>query len=333
MMKAAVLESFSQPLVITEVPEPEPADDEVVVEVRAVGLCGTDLKIVSGALGNTPLPLIPGHEVAGVVMADAGPFERGQRVACYIYNPCGSCRWCHAGQETLCPFSRRIGFERDGGLARYICMKQRNVLPFGNELSFDAAAVCMDAVTSPWRALVVRAALQAGELLVIAGAGGLGLNGLQIARSLGARVAVIDPVESHRAAALELGAELAVDPAEGGQIRDWAEGGADVGLETSGVRAGFDGAAACLRDGGRIVCCGYKPGLEYGLDSSHLVLREISVLGSRAGTRDDTRAALEAVERGAVRPLVTEYMPLDAINDALQRLRSQEVLGRIVIQP
>jgi propanol-preferring alcohol dehydrogenase len=299
----------------------------------ATGICGTDLKITGGSFASTPLPIIPGHEVAGELMQDVDGLTKGQRVALYIYDPCGECRWCRADQPTLCPKSRRIGFERDGGLAAFIKVPRRNLLPFGDGLAFAQAAVCMDSVVSPWHALVGRARLQAGESVVIVGAGGLGLSGIQIASSLGASVAAIDPVDAHLMLALRAGAELAVAPAEAQRVKEWAGGGADLVFEASGVRAGFDTAMQVVRAGGRLVCCGYKPGVEYGLDSARLVLEEITLLGSRAGSRDDARAALRAVEEGKVKPYIMEQLDLSEANRALDLLRAGEVLGRVVVTP
>jgi propanol-preferring alcohol dehydrogenase len=312
---------------------PEPAGDEALVRVRATGVCGTDLKITGGAFATTPLPIIPGHEVAGELVEAVDGLPRGQRVACYIYDPCGECRWCQEGRPTLCPRSRRIGFERDGGLAEYIAVPRRNLIPFAGGLAFEAAAVCMDAVMSPWRALSVRAAVQPGETVVVSGAGGLGLSGIQIATALGARVAAIDPVASHRDLALAMGAELAVEPGHLEELTEWVAEGADVGLEASGARTGFDAVAACLRPGGRLVCCGYRPGVEYGLDSARLVLQEIAVLGSRNGAREDARAALRAMEEGRVRAHIMETLTLEEANRALDLLRAGEVAGRLVVRP
>jgi D-arabinose 1-dehydrogenase-like Zn-dependent alcohol dehydrogenase len=124
-----------------------------------------------------------------------------------------------------------------------------------------------------------------------------------------------------------------VEPADIERVREWSGGGADLGLEASGTRAGFEAAAECLRPGGRLVCCGYRPGVEYGLDSGRLVLEEITVLGSRAGSRDDARAALGALEDGTVKPYIMEQLDLSDANRALDLLREGKVLGRVVIRP
>jgi propanol-preferring alcohol dehydrogenase len=190
----------------------------------------------------------------------------------------------------------------------------------------------MDAVLTPWRALMVRAMVRPGETVVISGAGGLGLNGVQIALHAGARAAVVDPIPEHRAEALRLGADLAVGPDSVEQVREWAGGGADVGLEASGKRAGFDAAVSAVRDGGRIVCCGYEIGKEYGMDARRFALQEMIVMGSRAGTLQDAKDALKAVEQGAITPTISERLPLEEVNQALARLKAGKIVGRLVIE-
>jgi D-arabinose 1-dehydrogenase-like Zn-dependent alcohol dehydrogenase len=330
-MRAAVLKAFNQPLELTQVAEPNPGADEVVIRVRAVGLCGTDLKVITGAIDTVNVPLIPGHEVSGEIVLGTGSLQRGQRVACYLYSPCGACRWCAAGQDTLCPHSRRIGYERDGGLAEFIAVPAINALPFGEDLPFEAAAVAMDAVLSPWHALVVRAQLSAGESLVVVGAGGLGLNAVQIGRNRGVAVAAIDPLQSHREVAEQLGAELAVAPEDWSSVVDWSKGGVDVAFEASGTKIGVNAAISSLRPGGRVVCCGYRPGLDVSLGSVELVLGELTILGSRAGSRSDALASLRAVEEGAIKPQISDRVLLSAVNTGLERLRDGSVLGRLVV--
>lgn len=334
-MTAAVCRRYGEPLVLERLPWPRPGTGEAVLRVDAVGICATDLKTIGGALRpQTTLPLIPGHEVAGtVVHSPHDPSWEGRRVACYLYEHCGACRWCRAGRPTLCPRARRIGIERDGGLATHMVAALENLLPFGEGIDPAAAAIAMDAVTTPWGALRRRARVRSGERVVVAGCGGLGLNAVQIARSAGAAVAAIDPNPRHRALAVERGAEVAVAPDELDELRAWAPDGADVVLEASGRRGGFDAAVAAVRPGGRIVCNGYQPGLEYGLDSARLVLAEITVIGSRMATREDACAALAAVEAGEIAPVIMRRMPLDAVNAALDALAAGEVDGRIVITP
>ncbi len=299
--------------------------------MRAVGICGTDLKISTGAFKDTPLPIILGHEVAGELAEDAGGMKKGQRVALHVFHPCGKCRWCLIGEETLCPDPPRIGFNRDGGLAEYISVPVTSALPFNDSVPFENAAVGMDAILSPYRALLVRARGRMGETVIVVGAGGLGLSAIQIAHAAGARVAAIDPVESHRQEALKSGAEIAVDPADAASLFEWSDGGADVVYEASGRRAGLDTASSVITKGGRLICNGWAPDVEYGQQSRQLVLDEISLIGSRAGTRNDIRGVLRALEQGHVKP-TTEVVGLEDINDVMVRLKAGQVVGRFVVR-
>ena len=330
-MKAAVLQNFHEPLQVADVPVPEPRADEVLVRVRATGLCGTDLKVVAGALPSVQPPLIPGHEVAGEVAAGADGLAEGQRIACYMYEPCGQCRTCRVGHTSVCPNLVRIGVERDGGLAQYMTVRRENALPIADDVPFAAAAVSMDSVLTPWSGLRRRARLGSGETLLVVGAGGLGLNAVQIARELAARVAVIDPQASHRERARELGAELTVGPEDVAEVQAWSDGGTDVALDSSGAASGFRAALDGVRRGGRVVCCGYQVGTEYAFESSRVVLEEITLLGARVGTREDAYDVLRAVEGGSIHPSVMDVLPLEHVNDALERLRAGEVVGRVVI--
>jgi propanol-preferring alcohol dehydrogenase len=330
-VKAAVLERFNEPLRVQDVPDPRPAAGEVVVRVRATGLCGTDLKVNSGVLPSVKLPLIPGHEVAGELADDVGELKRGQPVACYLYEWCGTCRVCRLGLNSLCGDLVRLGVERDGGLAEYVALPARNVLPIGPDLPFEHAATSMDAVLTPWRGLRRRADVKEGEFVAVVGAGGLGLNAVQIATMVGARAAVVDPAASHRAAALEVGAELALAPQDAGRLREWSGGGADIAVDSSGVPAGFRTAFDAVRPGGRVVCLGYKVGTDYAFDSKRIPLEEITILGARVGTAADARDVLDAVQAGHIRPTVTQRVALDEVNTALGHLEAGTVIGRIVI--
>jgi 2-desacetyl-2-hydroxyethyl bacteriochlorophyllide A dehydrogenase len=328
-MRAAVLERFGEPLAVREVADPAPGPGEVLVRVRAVGLCGTDLKLRAGELPGVTLPLIPGHEVAGEIVAGAAGLETGQRVAAYHYEPCGRCRWCRAGQDTLCPTAGRVGRNRDGGLAELIVLRAENALPTTAE--FAAAAVAMDAVTTCWRALRKRAALRAGETVLIVGAGGVGLHAVQVAVGLGARIAAVDPSPAARQRALELGAELVLEPAEAESALEWSGGGVDVALEASGRTEAIEPILSCVAPGGRIVCCGYSPAGIHEIASQRLVLDELSLLGSRAGSREDAREALAAVEAGAIEPVIAERLALEDVNRALDAIAAGSVVGRLAV--
>lgn len=332
-MRAALLTAVGSPLELTEVPRPVPRPHEVVVAVRAVGICATDLKIAAGLMPTLTLPRVLGHEVAGEVEEGTDAVAVGMRVAVRGLLGCGRCPSCAIGNETICSEASYLGLQRDGGFAEYVVVPVESVIPIPDSLSFEAAAVTMDSVLATYRALVTRGGLRPGESVLIVGAGGLGLAAVQVGISVGARVAVVDLDPDHQAAALQAGAEIAVGPEGLEEVRAWSAGGVDLGLETAGARAAFDLLAALMKPGGRIVCNGYQPGREYGIQSLELVTKEISVLGSRNGNHSDALAALHAVADGAIAPLIAEVLPLEQVADAMARLRAGLVVGRIVLRP
>ncbi len=334
-MRAALIREFGAPLETAEVPDPVPRPGEVLVRVRAAGICATDVKLAAGQTDPPPpLPHIPGHEVAGEVASRDTDLAPGTRVACHIVDACNECPRCRRGLPILCAEARRLGLDVPGGMAEYVAVPRAQVIPIDDATPFEHAAVAMDSVTSPWHALHVTGAVRAEELVVVVGVGGLGGAAVQLAVAAGARVAAIDVAPDRREEALRLGAEIAPAPEDAAEaIADWSVGGADMAMELSGVRAGFDLAAACVRGGGRVVCCGYAPGVEYGMDSVRLVLENISILGSRNLTLEDSKAALGALARGDVTPQIADRIGLDGVNDALDRLREGRAGGRIVVMP
>ncbi|MDP2710457.1 MAG: zinc-binding dehydrogenase [Solirubrobacteraceae bacterium] len=330
-MKAAVLRRFDDEMVIEDRPEPTPGEDQTLVRVHAVGLCGTDLKIASGALPGIKVPLVLGHEVAGeVVKTGNGAFQPGQRVACYFYGSCGTCLWCKAGQPTLCPAVSRLGFERDGGLCELLCVDDAHLLAIADRVEYVGAAVAMDALTTPWHAIHAKMVLQPSETVAIVGAGGLGLHAVQIAVRAGADVVVVEPRAGARAMATELGAAQALSPTDHQRLAQARRDGVDAVLELSGTVSGFGVAAQLVRPGGRIVCCGYQPSLTFGIDSSRLVLDEVAVLGSRAGSKDDAEQVLAAVQADEIHPIIASRHPLSEVNEAMTRLREGPT-GRVVV--
>ena len=207
-------------------------------------------------------------------------------------------------------------------------LRADNVFRFDG-LSFAAAAVATDAVATPWRALRVRRALRSGERVLIAGAGGLGLNAVQVALNAGAAVAAVDPDGTH---GRRRGRSARRSPWRRTRWRRSSRGA--TAAPTSGSRRPAVPADSIpsprpVRSGGRIVCCGCAPGSSWPLDSMRLVLSELAVIGSRASSREDARAAVEA---GEIVPAIASTMQLEDVKDALVRLRGGGLAGRLVIE-
>ena len=334
-MQAAVLEAFNSPLVVQDIPSPQVNFGEVLVRVRAVGMCGTDLKVISGTFPLS-LPLIPGHEVAGDIIAIGGGVSDryvGQRVACYYYSTCGGCFSCRNGQENLCLNVRRLGFERNGGLAEFMTVPAENALPLPDNVEYGQAAIAMDAITTPWRALRARFHVHSGERVAIIGTGGLGLHAGQIVRLKGASVAGVEPSAERRARAVAVGFDLAVPPEAVEEVREWADGHVDLCIEVSGSQDGLDLAVGLVRPGGRVGVLGYREGVELRVPSRQVVLGETAIIGSRGGSLTDAAEVLEALADSRLEAEIAGTLGLSDVNWAFERLVRGDFVGRLVVVP
>lgn len=315
-MKVAVVRDFEQPLRIEHWPDPEPTGDQVVVQVAAAGMCHTDLHLLHWR--NRPLPLVPGHEIAGYAEG-FGPVLVHQSWGC------GHCRQCLAGNEQLCPQVREAGFECPGGYAEQVLVPSARYLIPLDGLSPVRAAPLTDAAVTSYRA-VRRSAEQLGDkdIAVVIGVGGLGQFAVQFLRLLtAATVIAVDVDPGKRTRAVELGAHLAVPPDE-------------LGV---GITAVFDFvteddtlalAAKVVQAGGLIMRIGSGDGsLRFGRG---VVPPEVTFSSARGGSIADVRAVLEHARRGEIRWEV-ETLPLEEVNLGLDRLRRGQVAGRLVLTP
>lgn len=336
-MRAVRLEAFGEPVVFRAgVAEPEPAPGEVLVRVRAAGVCGTDVKLWKGQIPDTPLPLTLGHETAGVV--EDGPWTSpelpaGMPVVALHHLFCGRCANCAAGRENLCLDLRgRIGFDRDGGWAEYLAVPADNLFPVPDGVPPTVACVVPDAVATAWRAVVRVGDVSPGEGVVVIGLGGLGLSACQIARDCGAEVLGVDLSPEKLAEAAAAGVERAalVGDAETA-ARDLPRGFADVVVDCAGAPEALELAARLLGHGSRLVQVGYAPSAIVEFPSARVALSELQVRGCRASSRQDLADALAAVARGIVTPLVSRVRPLEEAQGALDDLAAGRVAGRHVL--
>jgi len=338
MMKAAVLKAFGQPLVIEERPIPQPGPGEALVQIKASGLCASDLHIQDGMIPSVRLPLVPGHEMAGVVMAlgrdTVGP-RPGAHVVCAIDILCGQCRFCRTGRGNLCTGLVRIGFERDGSHEEYAVVPAGNLFPIDAGVPFAQAAVIPDAVACMYHALRTQGRVTAGDRVLILGVGGLGLQAVQLARYLGAEVYVTSRQEEKLRIAAALGADAGINTRRqdlyetvrtltGNEM-------CDVVFDNIGSPDSVMDSLRVLRPGGRVVVAGYAAA-EFTVNYQALVIKEKEIVGIRGSTREDLAESIRLVERGAVRPYIHKTYPLEDINLALQDLREGKNLGRTALQ-
>jgi propanol-preferring alcohol dehydrogenase len=335
-MKAAVVRAFGKPLVIEEVPVPRPRAGEVLVQVRACGVCHTDLHAARGDWPVKPTPpFVPGHEGVGYV-TDVGPgvthLREGDRVGVpWLYTACGHCTYCWSGWETLCEAQRNTGYSVNGSFAEYVVADADYVGRLPAKADFIEVAPVLCAGVTVYKGLKMTEA-RPGDWVVVSGVGGLGHMAVQYARAMGLAVAAVDVDDQKLDLARRLGAAVTVnarstDPAAyvSKEIR-----GAHGVLVTAPSPKAFEQALGMVRRGGTVVLNGIPPG-SFPLPIFDTVLRGVTVRGSIVGTRLDLQEALAFAGAGAVKATV-QAVPLETINDVFERMQAGQIEGRVVLK-
>jgi len=343
-MKALVLAAHNT-FVLREVPDPVPGPGEVLVAVRACGICGSDVHGMDGSTGRRRPPIVMGHEAAGVVAA-AGPgvtgWSPGDRVTFDSTVSCGACWHCRRGEINLCDNRRVLGvsceeYRRDGAFADLVAVPAAILYRLPDGLAFEHAAM-VEAVSIAVHA-VRRAAMPLGASVAVVGAGMIGQLVIQAARRSGCgRLVAVDPDPARRELARRLGADDALDPAAGdipARVGERTEGrGADFVFEVVGAPDPFRTAVEAARKGGVVTLVGnLAPRVELPLQAA--VTRELSLLGSCASS-GEYPACIEMLARGwiDVRPLLSAVAPLAEGPAWFDRLRRREPgLMKVVLRP
>jgi propanol-preferring alcohol dehydrogenase len=342
-MKAARLVEIGKPLQLHDIDRPSPGAGDVLVRVRAAGICHSDVHYRAGTSGVGPLPQTLGHEVAGVV-EEVGPdvagLRPGDRVCLHYLLTCGKCHFCRTGHEQFCPEGKMIGKHVDGGFAEYIAVPARNAVCLPAEVSFEHGAVLMCSSSTSFHALR-KSRLQPGETVAVFGAGGLGMSAIQLARTMGAlQVFAIDINEAKLRLAESFGA-VGVNARQGNpvaEIRRLTGGrGVDVAIEVIGLRQTMEQAVRCLAVLGRAALAGIsdKP---FEIDSYRDLLgREAEVIGCSDHTLRELEILVEYVRQGRLDlgHVVARSVPLEAgaINAAMDALEQFGGEVRTVILP
>jgi propanol-preferring alcohol dehydrogenase len=333
-MKAAVVHAFDKPLSIEDVPTPEPGPDEVLVRIEAAGLCHTDIHAARGDWPVKPsLPLIPGHEGVGTVVAvgrNVTRLRERDRVAVpWLGYACGTCEHCVSGWETLCLQQQNTGYSRDGSYAEYVCAHAAFAarVPDGID-PLDAAPLTCAGVTT-YKAVKVSGA-RPSDLVAVFGIGGLGHLALQYARIAGATVVAVDVTDEKLALARELGATYTVNALEQDVAAEIQQlGGADAAVSTAATPQPLAQAFGSLRRGGTLVLVGLPRENQMALPIFETVLQGISVTGSIVGTRVDLAETFELHASGLTR-VIREPIALDDVNAAYDRILSGDAPARLV---
>jgi alcohol dehydrogenase, propanol-preferring len=335
-MKAARYHRGDDYLRIDEVGTPMPRRGEVLVKVKAAGVCHTDLHFLEGAM-KSPDVITLGHEIAGEI-TDAGegvPKERiGERVLVNNCEGCGNCEQCREGRGNLCDNLVQLGFSADGGYAENVRVRADCAIPMEG-ISYDEAAALTCGAASCYHALTDIAELRLGETVLINGMGGLGFSAVQIAKLAGATTIVVDVVQPKLDLALKkFGADHAVNGAEtdvASEVRAITKcRGVDLVLELVGIFKTMSYGIDALSKRGRMVLVGHTND-EFSVLPLKMIKKEASVLSSVAYRASDLIAVRDLAASGKLRPLIAERYKLDQVNAALQELRKGTVMGRSVL--
>jgi len=335
-MKAAVIRKFGAPLQIEEVPVKAPHAGQILVKVIACGVCHTDLHACNGDWPVKPnLPLIPGHEAIGYVVAlgsGVKDVKEGDIVGVpWLYSACGCCEFCITGWETLCGAQQNGGYSVDGGFAEYVLADPRYVAHFPKGINFTEMAPIICAGVTVYKGLK-ETEVKPGEWVAISGAGGLGHLAVQYAKAMGMHVAAIDISEDKLELAKRLGAELVVNAAkeDPGAYLQKATGGMHGVLVTAVSPIAFQQGISALRRKGTIALNGLPKG-NFDLSIFDTVLNRYTVRGSIVGTRKDMQEAVAFAVEGKVKATV-HAAKLDDINLVFDNMKKGLIDGRVVLE-
>ncbi|HZC73161.1 MAG TPA: zinc-dependent alcohol dehydrogenase [Jatrophihabitans sp.] len=337
-MRAAVVTSFTEPLVVKDVPVPEPGPGQLLVRLETSGICHTDIHAAHGDWPIKPsLPFIPGHEGVGIVEGVGAGVESaewlGARVAIpWLATSCGNCRYCIAGWETLCPKQHNTGYSVDGGYAEFAAAFAHGVVRVPDGVtSLDAAPLTCAGVTT-YKAIRV-ANVTPAERVAVFGIGGLGHLAVQYARIVGGLVTAVDIEETKLKLAERLGADHLVNAATSDPVAEIQRvGGADVAVVLAANQKVFEQALASLSYGGRLVMVGLPAdNAAVNVPIFSTVLGGRSVIGSIVGTRQDL-AEVFALHAAGRTEVVLEPRRLDEINESFDDVLAGRVPARLVVQ-
>lgn len=339
-MRAAVKEHPGPGFIWKEVPEPVPQAGEVLVRVRAVGICGTDLPIFDGRR-EVPPGLIPGHEFAGEIV-QLGPevcgWKVGDRVAVGLVKGCGWCPYCRTGNEPMCDNILELGIHIHGAYTEYVAVPQSCLHRLPDHLSFEEGA-SVDPIASAYRG-VRKVGVNVEDTVVIFGPGPIGLYALQTVRARGARCTIVVGRPEDRGR-LEIARELGADhtvcvPEEDAATRvaEWTGGRmGSVVIEATGNALALPDELACAGKGARVLLLGIFHNT-VTLNPAIIVRRELQLVGSFCYSWEDFEESLQLLARGLVstRGMVTHILPLAQLEEGLRLMREREAV-KVILRP
>jgi len=346
-MRCYCVMHHGQPLEPVEKDIPAPQGSEVLVRVKAAGLCHTDLhlweghydlgggkKLILADRGIKP-PLTLSHEIVGEVVGGQGA-PVGKSVLIHPWIGCGECAACLRGEENICIKPQSLGVVKPGGFAEYVTVPHARYLVDIDGLDDAEAAPLACAGVTTYSALKKFGARIKTDPVVIIGAGGLGLMAIEVLKAMGGKGAIVVDIDpSKREAALKAGAIAAIDakaPDAVAQVQAATNGGARAVLDLVGATPTVTLATAACARGGHIVICGLMGG-DITLSLPVIPMRPLTLQGSYVGTLEELRELVALVQHTKMKPIPVQRRPMAEVNAAMQELIAGKVVGRTILVP
>ena len=332
-MKAAVFEKFQGEIKLQNVPDPEPTSNGVVLKVTATGLCRSDWHGWMGHDSDIILPHIPGHELAGVIVAKGNNvknFNIGNRVTVPFVCGCGNCPQCNTGNHQVCDNQSQPGFTHWGSFAEYVSLDyaDTNLVILPDYISDITAATLGCRFITSYRAVVAQGKVAEGDFVAIHGCGGVGLSAIMIANALGAQVIAIDINPENLVLAEQLGAMATINPINDNdvvsKVKDLTKGGAHVSLDALGSADTCFNSISNLRKRGRHIQIGLVTGNHRHpkIPMDKVIANELEILGSHGMQAHKYPEMLNMILEGKLKPelLVENTIGLDDVPTALPNM-------------
>ena len=339
-----------EPMVDTQEPLREPGAGEVVVRILAAGVCHSDVMIYDGFVATgtghkldlsrgIAAPRVLGHEIAGEVTelgAGASGVKIGDKVVVYPWIGCGTCSYCVTDREPLCSAPRKLGVHRDGGFSQYVIVPHAKYLIPAGSLPLEQAAPYACSGLTAYAALKKLAPMHPDESVLIIGAGGVGLSGVRFSRHVLGIAPIVADIDAQKwPLAMDAGAVRTIDPSDpdaGKALVKATGGGVHAVVDFVGTGESFAFGFGALRKGGKLVSVGLIGG-STPIVPAVVVFKAVTIMGSMVGTCGELRELLEIAQTGVLPPLPVKSLPLDSVNDVIQRLHEGRFPGRAVLTP
>jgi alcohol dehydrogenase len=343
-MRAAIYEQFQEPIVVKDVPQPEPTNDGVVVSVKACGICRSDWHGWMGSDPDIRLPHVPGHELAGVVDrvgSNVRNFKSGDRVTVPFVSGCGDCPQCRSGNQQVCDRQFQPGFTAWGAFAEQVAIDyaDSNLVLLPDQIDFVTASSLGCRFITSFRALKAQGKIGPDQWLAVWGCGGVGLSAIMIAKGLGARVVGIDIDDDKLVFARSLGADAVVnsknvaDPVAA--VKDVTDGGAHVSIDALGHPSLVFDSISCLRKRGKHIQVGIMEAGEHrtAIPMNLVIGRELEILGSHGMQAHKYPEMFEMIRDGRLNPakLIGKTVSLEEAAGELMNMNTFASVGVTVI--